>query len=242
MSKLPELDYEFDPQRFVKLLLEAKGRRTQAEYASQSGISTAHLNKIMNGSFVKPPTPATIKKLSLCADDRVSYEDLLRAAGYDPAKYITNGDNYYLLKKAAIGEITSCLAGLKLEDDDLEIKFIKNKLDFYDLGITISDEGGGSVLMDWLFDVCNEDSDMDVTEYIHRRIYTYLQSNINEITKVSIVTFNRDMLDSAMKYPRFHLSFCISVILIDKNTMKIEEETYLRTDSDYRGFFEIKLV
>ena len=79
----------------IKLIEKAKGPdRSYMAYAKAAGISTAAFSRIKNGDYI--PAPGTMKKLtSETAAPRggVTYEDLMRAAGYDVSD-VYNNDIY----------------------------------------------------------------------------------------------------------------------------------------------------
>lgn len=72
----------FDKNRFAHLLKKAKGNRSINRYASDSGVTSAHISRLLREKIETPPNPDTIKKLSNAAQNNVSYEDLMIAAGH----------------------------------------------------------------------------------------------------------------------------------------------------------------
>ncbi|MED4979435.1 XRE family transcriptional regulator [Geobacillus stearothermophilus] len=72
----------FDKQKFAELLEKAKGNRSINHYAQKSGVTSAHISRLLRCLLDSPPTPQTIKKLADHAHNEVTYEDLMRAAGY----------------------------------------------------------------------------------------------------------------------------------------------------------------
>lgn len=73
---------DFDTARFAYLLNKAKGNRSINQYAKVSGVSSAHISRLLREKIESPPNPITISKLSSASKDRVSYESLMVAAGY----------------------------------------------------------------------------------------------------------------------------------------------------------------
>lgn len=87
----------FDKDRFAYLLRKAKGpERSLNQYALDSGVSAAHISRLMRGLLDAPPTPQTIEKLAEFAYGGVTYEQFMEAAGYgsivkeSAAKYETS--------------------------------------------------------------------------------------------------------------------------------------------------------
>lgn len=73
---------DFDKQAFARLLKLAKGNRSINQYALHSGVSAAHISRLMRGKLTSPPTPQTIKRLADHAYNEITYEQLMAAAGY----------------------------------------------------------------------------------------------------------------------------------------------------------------
>lgn len=87
----------FDKNKFALLLRKAKGpERSLNQYAIDSGVSSAHISRLMRGLLDTPPTPQTIEKLAEFAYGGVTYEQFMEAAGYgsrvkeEAAKYETS--------------------------------------------------------------------------------------------------------------------------------------------------------
>lgn len=104
----------FNKTKFALLLKQAKGaERSINQYAIDSGISAAHISRLMRGLLDTPPTPQTIEKLAEFAYGGVTYEQFMEAAGYgtivkeETAKYETS-------KK--IAELIPKLEELSFED------------------------------------------------------------------------------------------------------------------------------
>lgn len=73
----------FNKEDFSKLLIRARGDRNNKQYAEDSGVSRAYISGYINKSIDNAPTPEIIKKLANNSDDsNISYEDLMKAAGY----------------------------------------------------------------------------------------------------------------------------------------------------------------
>lgn len=79
-------DFPFNKEEFRTVIIKARGDRSQAEFCQDTGLSYAYLNKYANGKLSDAPTIGTIKKIAV-ATKTVTYEELLKAAGYDPDKY-----------------------------------------------------------------------------------------------------------------------------------------------------------
>ncbi|MEA4924926.1 MAG: helix-turn-helix transcriptional regulator [Syntrophomonadaceae bacterium] len=72
----------FDREKFAQLLQTAQGERSLNKYALESGVTSAHISRLLRCRLDSPPSPQTLEKLAACAHNEVSYEDFMIAAGY----------------------------------------------------------------------------------------------------------------------------------------------------------------
>lgn len=72
----------FDKKAFAELLNIALGGRSINQYERDSGVSAAHISRLMRQLVDAPPSPQTIEKLAAKAYNGVSYEDFMKAAGH----------------------------------------------------------------------------------------------------------------------------------------------------------------
>lgn len=72
----------FNKKEFAELLTKAKGDRSINQYALHSGVSAAHISRLMRGLLDAPPNPNTIESLADKAYNNVTYDDLMQAAGH----------------------------------------------------------------------------------------------------------------------------------------------------------------
>ncbi|KXS37986.1 MAG: hypothetical protein AWU54_2248 [Candidatus Frackibacter sp. T328-2] len=72
----------FNKERFKNLIKKAQGDRTQREFAKDSGVNRTYISKIINKKLDSPPNPEILKELSKVAQNNVTYQDLMEAAGY----------------------------------------------------------------------------------------------------------------------------------------------------------------
>ncbi|WP_432400935.1 helix-turn-helix domain-containing protein [Wukongibacter sp. M2B1] len=72
----------FSKEDFAQLLKKAKGERSINQYALHSGVSSAHISRLLRSLLDTAPSPETIKKLSDKAYNSISYFDLMNAAGH----------------------------------------------------------------------------------------------------------------------------------------------------------------
>lgn len=82
------LKLTFDKGRFKTILTQARGTRTNEDYARSSNVSRAYISAYMNGKRDEPPSPDIIRKLADKAFNGVTYEDFMEAAGhFTPHRY-----------------------------------------------------------------------------------------------------------------------------------------------------------
>lgn len=72
----------FDKELFAELLKKAIGARTAYRYSQEVDVSRGHISLLLRKESEWPPTANTIKKLSSKADNNITYEQLMIAAGH----------------------------------------------------------------------------------------------------------------------------------------------------------------
>lgn len=72
----------FSKIEFGKTLELAKGSRSINQYSKESGVSSAHISRLIRGLLDIAPNPNIIEKLAVCAHNNVTYEDLMETAGH----------------------------------------------------------------------------------------------------------------------------------------------------------------
>lgn len=72
----------FNKTNFRIILEKALGNRTKMQYSDESGVNRTYISKYLNEKLDNPPNPDIIKKLAEVAQNNVTYEDLMIAAGY----------------------------------------------------------------------------------------------------------------------------------------------------------------
>ena len=79
---------EFNQQAFIEILKKAIGTRQHKTFAAEIGVSPTHLSRMLNPSYKGQPSLATLEKIAEHAENAVTYQELLAAAGYQatPAK------------------------------------------------------------------------------------------------------------------------------------------------------------
>lgn len=114
MRKLEEV--KFDKGEFAKVLNRAKGKRSINEFANETGVSSAHISRLLRSLINVPPSPKTIQKLANRASNGVTYKEMMKCAGhFDPHNTIDIKDTYR-------GEIVTLIDKCQhLSGDQLEL-------------------------------------------------------------------------------------------------------------------------
>ena len=80
-------DHDFNRALFASLCEKAKGTDTQQAFALRSQLSLNFINKCLRQKLPANPAPSSIKRIADASKGRVSYSELLDAAGYDPKRF-----------------------------------------------------------------------------------------------------------------------------------------------------------
>lgn len=114
----------FNKTEFAQLLEKAKGDRSINQYANETGVSAAHISRFLRELIEAPPTPETISKLVLKANNGVTYRDMMIAAGYLLEQTNNNNEpNIDHIRPASL--INDSPMNLRNEMELLEKKFMQ---------------------------------------------------------------------------------------------------------------------
>jgi hypothetical protein len=84
-NTMPKRSFPGEYKKFRELLLLCIGGRSQRAFAQETGLSTFHLNKLINSPVIARPNRSTLFTLAEHSEGRVSYPELSEACGYsDP--------------------------------------------------------------------------------------------------------------------------------------------------------------
>lgn len=75
----------FDRDQFARVLASAKGDRSINQYGNLCDVDPGYLSRLLRGLLENPPSPTVLGKLAAHAQNGVSYEQLMQAAGILPA-------------------------------------------------------------------------------------------------------------------------------------------------------------
>ena len=257
MSRHVPLDHDFNKDKYLELLDKARGKRQQKEFAEAIGMSKTYLNMFINEKFDRPLTPKMLIKIAKASEGRVSYSELLDAAGYDPQAYLSGYDK---IKDEIVQEWHKDIKPLigdfdQVDDDDMtsEADFraiigiiastlatkgykwsgINNEKDYLNLRGAIYD----SPINEWGF-IIIKDSNLSYDQFSHVQSYKGKKGYAPELllsmdtpgNKISFVTIEPDVYNSLLtkhSYPT--LALHVSAILIDVEKMMVLKEEYINT-------------
>lgn len=228
MSKAVKTDHEYDKEKLKSLLQKAKGKRTQTEYAKQAGVGIAYLNKYIRGAQDNPPIPSTLFKLSSVADNDVTYDELLYAAGYNPQKYNKPGLTEKQLEDLAFAILSRNIHSITAEWELL--KDVSNGMYRYDMCAQYKHKRNNDPK--WVFHMKFGTPKIMIRnkrEWFLNSIGFFAVSEINTGDKVSLVTNDADFFNEIVTIEQVLLGFHLSLLLIDFDSMSILDEKYIRT-------------
>ena len=218
MRRNVDPDYEFDKDRFAEVLKAAIGDRSYSAFGKEADISFGYISKYINKKSDVSPTVQTLKKMAKVA--KVTYAELLEAAGYDSNKYeeddisATMVNNDWLPLNTLLP--TLCRTSFKWQ-------FVSDGTAGAPLCAKIED----APFVSWYFIPVTKES---VTK---EDILAILGSKEAEVissdSKVTFLAAN-DKVYNQMKDIELNLiSLRISVALVNKFDGLIGEESYLKT-------------
>lgn len=202
----PEL--EPNPDRLIELIMKAKGTRSQRQFASDCNISTTHLTRIFSKQNENVPSVSFLYKIAKNASNEVSFDDLLLASGYDPAKHrddivkqkesdkfrgiIDSNGNPISEKKEQIpgmDEIYDALLLFVFKEAQCTINVLEEERDEHSLTLKYESPNLGSTM--WHFIIWlpgDDDAGSDV------KMLCKLLPNLNADAQVSFVDLNSTKL------------------------------------------------
>lgn len=251
MSKAVNIDHEFNIEKYSKLLSQAQGGRTQTKFAKDCGLSVAYICKHLNKRINKPPIPSTLKKIAAVAANGITYEDLLDAAGYDVDKYgntdiNTLSDSSSTIQELDFNKLATATITTALSNSNLKWFVNGNPVNnntYYDMDIELQD----CQITHWFFKFITIPSGSLSTkkEAFMECIYSHfgqlaLYADIH--IKYSFVTESSKVYEFIKSHTPTALVTYISVILIDKLTLSVIKEEYIKTAVSNNNLHTISLI
>ncbi|APH03465.1 hypothetical protein [Bacillus weihaiensis] len=234
---------QFNKEEFANLLDRAKGERSINNFANETGVSAAHISRFLRKMIVSPPTPETISKFAAKAQNGVTYQDLMIAAGH-LARHDDLDENIEVSVKK------ESPLNIKRQMSELEKKFIQVILaDLYespfkwsveknegrfigpDMVLNIDYEGYNRWYLEFMPSIPDRIHFSNMkTIHVYGRIAMY---ELLESDKLTIVVNDEKEFIRMMKRPPLSLRANLYVMLIDLEGGKIiKEETLCKYRKD----------
>lgn len=218
MRRNVDPDYEFDKDRFAEVLKAAIGDRSYSAFGKEADISFGYISKYINKKCDVSPTVQTLKKMAKVA--KVTYAELLEAAGYDSNKYEEDDVSATMINNdwSPMNTLlpTLCRTGFKWQ-------FVSDGTAGAPLSALIEDAPFES----WYFIPVTKDSvtKEDILGILGSKEAEVISSN----SKVTFLTANENVYNQMKDIELNLISLRISVALVNKNDGLIKDERYLKT-------------
>ena len=209
-------DFEMTLPELMKI---AAGGRTQKEFCAACGITESQYSRILNGKLKRPPRESTLLKVAQQSGGRVSFSDLMAAAGY---RYIIDSRNTLPITKR---HLTACVLSTVFS---LEREFYVSHTDGFDLTVTIAYTDN---LFYWHFK-CASEKEPDIKKDYQDVLYV----PCGNTTRISFIS---DRPSVAEKYAALlppSISANLSVIVVDPVSLTIVKEHLLKETADAPAF------
>lgn len=218
MRRNVDPDYEFDKDRFAEVLKAAIGDRSYSAFGKEADISFGYISKYINKKSDVSPTVQTLKKMAKVA--KVTYAELLEAAGYDSNKYEEDDISATMVNSewSPMNTLlpTLCRTGFKWQ-------FVSDGT----AGAPLCAKIEGAPFESWYFIPVTKDN---VTKEDILGILGSKEAEvISQDSKVTFITANKEVYNQMKDIELNLISIRISVALVNRDDGLIGEENYLKT-------------
>lgn len=117
----------YNKEEFARLLDMAKGNRSVNQYARESGVSAAHISRLLRALLDNPPTPTTIDKFAQAAYNNISYCDLMIAAGHISLASQSQGYSYPNLNRDNYNMVAESVASYSPSQADNRLQEVEGQ-------------------------------------------------------------------------------------------------------------------
>ena len=218
MRRNVDPDYEFDKDRFAEVLKAAIGDRSYSAFGKESDISFGYISKYINKKCDVSPTVQTLKKMAKVA--KVTYAELLEAAGYDSNKYEEDDVSATMVNSdwSPMNTLlpTLCRTGFKWQ-------FVSDGT----AGAPLSAKIEGAPFDAWYFIPVTKE--LVTKEDILAIIGSKEAEVINPESKVTFLTANKEVYNQMRDIELNLISIRVSVAIVNQADGLVGEETYLKT-------------
>lgn len=228
----------FDQSTFSDLLKKAIGSRKQKEFASEIGISPAHLSRILNHRFDTPPSIDTLKKIAASAENNISYQELLEACGYisEDETFI---DFSLPIEAAPSNKFVKATILTALESRNFSWELTNATEDSpYDLSVRIN----ASERLQWYFRFLSQKSEDQMRKQLSQNYLNLLFQKMENTDKLSFVTCSRREFEIYLDKLPESLNMNLSIILVNEAQLEIQEERFLARAIPYKNATEHLLL
>lgn len=227
---------QFHKEEFAVLLDRAKGDRSINNFANETGVSAAHISRFLRQMIASPPTPETISKFAAKAQNEVTYQDLMVAAGHLARKDDTD-------RSKDNGIESDSPMNFRRQMEELEKKFIQviladlyespfkwsvekteERYRFPDMILNIDHDGYNRWYLDFRPHLPGRRHPSFHPFHLYGRI---AMQELLETDKLTIVVNDEKDFDMIMKRPPLSLRANLYVMLIDLEWGKILKEEML---------------
>ena len=218
MRRNVDPDYEFDKDRFAEVLKAAIGDRSYSAFGKEADISFGYISKYINKKCDVSPTVQTLKKMAKVA--KVTYAELLEAAGYDSNKYEEDDISETMANSdwSPMNTLlpTLCRTGFKWQ-------FVSDGT----AGAPLCAKIEGAPFESWYFIPVTKDSvtKEDILGILGSKEAEVISSD----SKVTFLTASEGVFNQIKDIELNLISLRISVALVNKIDGLIREECYLQT-------------
>ncbi|MCM3386851.1 hypothetical protein M3649_01745 [Ureibacillus chungkukjangi] len=228
---------QFNKEEFANLLDRAKGERSINNFANETGVSAAHISRFLRQMIASPPTPETISKFAAKAQNEVTYQDLMVAAGHLARKDESDGNKENTVERDSP-------MNLRMQIEELEKKFRQviladlyespykwsvekteeKRFRFPDMILNIDHDGYNRWYLDFRPNIHGRRHPSFHPFHLYGRIVMF---ELLETDKLTIVVNEEKDFDMIMKRPPLSLRANLYVMLIDLEWGKILKEEIL---------------
>lgn len=218
MRRNVDPDYEFDKDRFAEVLKAAIGDRSYSAFGKEADISFGYISKYINKKCDVSPTVQTLKKMAKVA--KVTYAELLEAAGYDSNKYEKDDISVTMVNSdwSPMNTLlpTLCRTSFKWQ-------FVSDGT----AGAPLCAKVEGTPFEAWYFIPVTKDNvtKEDILGILGSKEAEVISSD----SKVTFLTASEDVFNQIKDIELNLISLRISVALVNKIDGLIGEECYLQT-------------
>ena len=214
------MENAFKPQEFAALLKKLVGPRKAQDVAAEAGISKFQLSRRLAGTLDTPPRKKTLKLLADCAANGVTYEDLLRCAGY-PAD---EGSASYPAYEKQVKIARACLLSA-ISDRSLPVRPSKASPEVSsDFELLV----GSDPEVTWMVtclpaDMPQQSAEETYADHLQELMYARLAA----YAKYSFLTESRKIFDACIRKAPVNLNVNVSVILCSPSDLEVTCEKML---------------